>query len=301
MGSKKVKYDFFVLKYLEGNKDLFNEKLVKEYLKTDKTEVELSKTILRLGTLEKIKRNDSFATMEDNYIWTAAIERINTDEESYVGKKGESTRKTYATNPDEGPLNDTVFLYDPQTRVLIAQRNRGGVALNAMLNFIIALSHSEKIDLEIMIDPKILDKLDKIPLIKSIEYSIAQPSNFDDHQNKGRTPFGDIHLANKLKADNLKVVVGTDKNEYLERENTIRKVKSIIHSKNKVNTMKVNGFHGEEEEILDLVRQRIEHADNVKAGRGKKVSYIHIMDNILKAYRKKYQIISDYTKEERLN
>ncbi|WP_106494854.1 DUF6731 family protein [Lentibacillus sp. Marseille-P4043] len=300
MASKKIKYDFFLVKYLEGNTDIFNNKLTGEYAKANKTEVELAKTVLRIGALNKIKRNESFATMENNYVWVAAIERINTDEESYVGKRGESSRKTYAADPDEGPLNDTVFLYDPQTGVIIVQRNRGGVSLNAMLNFIIAICHSEKIDLEIMIDPKILDKLDKIPLIKSIEYSVAKPTDLSDHKNKDRTTGGDIRLANKLKANKLKVVLGADKGEYLERSSAIKKVKSIIHSKSDVGVMKVNGFHGDVEETLDLVNQRIVHAETVKAGRGKKVNYINIMSNIERAFRKKYKAISDFTKKDRV-
>ena len=296
MASKEVRFDFFVLKTKNAKSDIFDQHLQKEALLANKTEVDVFGYTLRIGSIRKCRRNLSLSTDKNNYLWIVAIERINLKDEAYVGKKGKTGRDIYAASPDEGPLNDTVFLYDPKTGVIIIQRARGGVNQSGMVSFITNLCNIQDVELELMIDPKILDKLDKLPLVKSIEYSIAIPTKLKSLKSDDRGILGDIKLAKLLGGESLKVVIGADKDEYLERKSTVQKVKTILKSNKSISKMKVHGYNNEDYEILDLVNKRIEYSETINAGRGKKVSYIHIMDTIENAFRAKETLITDYTK-----
>ncbi|TYS67042.1 hypothetical protein FZC76_16070 [Sutcliffiella horikoshii] len=296
MATKEVKFDYFLVKTPGQTHDVFDQNLINENQLINKTEVDVFGYTLRIGSMRKLKRNISLPDLVDNYLWVVSVERINLTDEAYVGKKGKAGRATYAANPDEGPLSDTVFLYDPKTAVIIVQRARGGVNQSGMINYISKLCKVDEVELEVMIDPKVLDKLDKIPMVKSIEYSIATPTQLGEYKDDQRGIFGDIKLAKLLGGSNLKLVIGADKNEYLETKKAIEKVKMILKTSQKVSVMKVNGTKDGEEEILDLINKRIQYKERINPGRGKKVSYVHIMDTIENAYRSREKIIIDYTK-----
>ncbi|RAS75723.1 DUF6731 family protein [Priestia endophytica] len=296
MATKEVKFDFFLVKIPGQTHDVFDKFLDKEHSLSNKTEIDMFGYTLRIGTMEKCRRNLSIPDIEDNYLWKVSVERINVSDEAYIGKKGKAGRETYASNPDEGPLSDTVFLYDPKTAVIIVQRARGGVNQSGMISYISKLCNIDEVELEVMIDPKVLDKLDKLPMVKSIEYSIATPTQLSEYKDDRRGIFGDIKLARLLGGSNLKIVIGADKNEYLEKVKAVEKVKMILKTSQKVSVMKVNGLKDGEEEILDLINKRIQYKEKINPGRGKKVTFLHIMDTIENAYRAKEKIIIDYTK-----
>lgn len=295
MATKRVNFDFFTVHYGQSNTDTFDEKLKIEDKKNNKSEIETFGYLLRIGDLKKVKRNNAFATMDDNYFWVGAIERIDVKEEAYAGKKGVPGRSTYAAGEDEGPLKDTVFLYDPKTGVLILQRSRGGLTHNNMTNFISSMCHDENVILKVMIDKKVLTKLDKLPLVKSIEYSVSVPSP-KSLSNNNRAVHGDINLLNHIQGNKMNIVIGADKDNQLSKKNAITKVKDLLGSKEDVKRLVVKGYNNNDLEILDLINNRVESNKKVDAGPGKKVSYIHIMDTIIIVFREKYKLIQDYTK-----
>lgn len=295
MSTKKINFDFFTLHYGQNTSDTFDEKLELESTKANYTEIEMFGYILRIGSLKKVKRNKDFASMDKNYLWVGAIERIDVKDEAYAGKKGVPGRSTYAAGADEGPLKDTVFLYDPKTGVLILQRSRGGLTHNNMTNYISSLCHDENVILKVMVDKKVLTKLDKIPIINTIEYSISVP-NPDSLKNDNRAVHGDINLLNLIKGNKLNVVIGADKDNKLNKRNAISKVKDLLGSNQDVKRLVVKGYNNKDLEILDLISERIEANKKANAGVGKKVSFIHIMDTIEIVYRDKFNLIQDYTK-----
>lgn len=296
MATKRVSFDFFTVHFGPGtNEDKFDKKLTLENSKQIKSEIEVFNYLLRIGSLKKVKKNQSFPSMDDNYLWVGAIERINVSDEAYAGKKGVPGRSTFASGDDEGPLKDTVFLYDPKTGVLILERSRGGLYHANMTNYISSLCHDENVILKIMVDSKVLTKLEKLPVINSIEYSISTP-NPSSLSNNGRAVHGDINLLNLLNGNKLNIVIGTDKDNYLKKANALTKVKDLLSSKESISRLVVKGTNNSDLEILDLIKERIEASKKVNAGAGKKVSFVHVMDTIVDVYRDKENLIKDYTK-----
>lgn len=292
---KDISFDFFTVSYGQHTTDTFDIKLTEEFNEINKSEIDTLGYLLRIGDLKKVKRNEAFVSLEGNYIWVGVIERINVKDEAYAGKKGTPGRNVYAEGVDEGPLNDTVFLYDPKTGVLILQRSRGGIYHSNMTNFISSLCHNDDVILKLMIDDKILTKLEKLPVINSIEYAISTPAP-QSMENDGRPLHGDLALLNKINGNKLHLVIGADKDSYLKKASAIRKAKDLLSTKENVTKLIVKGTNNSDLEILDLIKHKVDAKKRVDAGVGKKVSFIHIMDTIVLVYRDKENLIKDYTK-----
>ncbi|AJD91523.1 hypothetical protein JMA_22060 [Jeotgalibacillus malaysiensis] len=293
MPTKLINFDLFKIYYGQNKQDTFDLKLDEEFKKNIKTEINVFDYILRIGELKQVKRNSAFPDLIDNKLWIGVIERINVTEEGYTAQIGKSGRKTYATGDDEGPLNDTVFLYDPKSGVLILQRSRGGAAHTNMTNFVSSMCKDENVTLKILVDKKTLSKLDKLPQIDTIEYQIAKPNPKTFRDNK-RELNGDIKMLNKMKGEKMKVIIGEQKDVLLDKQMVRQKVKSLLESEDEVSRLIVKGYNNADREVLDLIKHKIQAHKKVTADPGHKVSYIHIIDVMESIFREKENLIKDF-------
>lgn len=295
MAQKKVNYDFFTINYGDGiKKDMLSEQLEKELGIVNAKKLNNVKVFdftARVRHIEKRKINKKLNEYKDNYYWVVSIERLNTNDEAYVGDLN-GARDTYGQGPDQGPLTDTVFLFNPLNGVLILQRSRGGMGMGAFTKYLSKLTGAEDLTLEIIVDPNTISKLNKISAIKSIEYKISPPTNFKSFSKETRSFQGDLQLAKKLSGANLKVVIGAEKGEVLNKENAVKKIKSFLNAEVDASVLRVNGQISGEVEVLDLISKKIVYTKVFNLTKGKKVTFVNLLDALEDAYNAKKTLLN---------
>lgn len=297
MATKRINFDFFTVNnIIEQNKDLLDLVLQSEFNNVKRNiynNVNLFGYLARVREIYKNPVNPALTISQGgDYYWIVTVERVNTDEEAYVADEL-GNRQTYGNGPNEGPVIDTVFLYNPNNNIFVVNRSRGGLGFNHLTTYLSNLTGSEDLILEIIIDPDVLDKLNKIPLIKYVEYSISSPTTFKAVSNKSRTLDGDFELARKLLAGRMKIIIGSEKGGKLSLENVKAKVKTILSlGESEIKGLVVKGERGGSEETLDLIKQRVIFTKVVNVPKGKKVNYIMIMDYAEEAYKDKSKLLN---------
>jgi len=296
MPTKTINFDFFTVNNVVEQKiDVLDTVLQKELLNVKNNvfnNVKMFGYFARVRAISKNPTNTSIPISQGGeYYWVVTVERVHTDEESYVADAA-GNRQTYATGPDEGPVIDTVFLYNPNNKIFVVNRSRGGLGFNHLTTYLSKLTDMEDLILEIIIDPNVLDKLKKIPMIKYVEYNISVPTNLSALGDPNRGFEGDIKLAKKLLAGRMKVILGSDKGKKLSLENVKSKVNSVLSMGESVKGLLVKGEREGIEETLDLIKQRVIYTKKVNIPKGKKINYIMIMDIAEEAYKVKSKLLN---------
>lgn len=214
--------------------------------------------------------------------WIGYVEKLNVFDEAHIGDIN-GDRQTLASNDDQGPIFDTVFLYNPITNVLVLHRNKSGLGTNTFARFIGKLIGDEDLQLELVIDPDTLARLTKMSIIKSIDYKISKPKNYKFAQDKGRSVDADMELVKFFQGDNIKVTIG---GEQLGKENLVTKVKKLLRSPDSISKLEVKGEANGDPDLIDLIKKRIVHTKKYSVTKNKKVTEIMLMDEILIGYNK---------------
>ncbi|MBK5446844.1 DUF6731 family protein [Peribacillus sp. TH24] len=275
MPTRKVTFDFFTFKCPTDQnilvKTLEMELKIRQLNKH--SNVPLFDYVCRIWDIEK----------SPEQYYKCNVEKINILDEAHIGDTG-NKRTTVATNPNQGPLFDTAFLYNPLNHVLILQRNRSGLGHASFTSFLGRLTQKDDIELELILDPNILVKLEKMSLVKKVSYTISKPTSYEFARDKNRSMDGDLALMENLQGDTLKVEIGSNKGKELTLENAKSKIKSILGLSGKISRLNVRGQIGEDLETIDLIKHRVRHVEPFKLTKGKKITVPMIMDSLPKAY-----------------
>lgn len=276
MPTKNVTFDFFTFK-CPSNQNALVEALEKEM------------NIRKNNKLNNIKLYDYFCriwdikkTQEGYYICN--VEKINVLDEANIGDLS-SQRTTVATNPNQGPLFDTAFFYNPKNEIIILQRNRYGLGHRSFISYLSKLLNRDDVDLELVIDPDTLIKLKKMSLVKKLEYTISKPTNLQFAKNENRSLDGDLKLAKELSGSSLKVEIGSEKGSNLSLNEVKRKVTSLLGLSDNIKRLNVRGQIGEDLETIDLIKNRIIYTEKYKLTKGQKVTVPMVLDTFEKAYK----------------
>lgn len=245
---------------------------------------------LKLGQLNTIKVFDSYCRIrvldQRNKCWLGDIEKLNVLDEAHIGDlKG--TRQTLATGEDQGPLFDTIFLFDPLTEVIIVHRNRTGLGIGGLRKFLSLILDDEDLDLEIVLDETAFNKFDQMSLIQEVEYNIAKP-NERVFKDDNRSANGDITLMKRLRAERMYLKIGAPKNDPLFLEAAKEKVKSILRHQDgdfESSTLKVKGMLNGSIDTVDLIKKRMVYGQKFNLTKGKKLTPPLLMDSIAGAYK----------------
>lgn len=276
MPTKKVTFDFFTFK-CHSDQNALKNALDKE------------KALRSKGGLNNIKLFDYVARIWDieqthEGYYVCNVEKINVLDEAHIGDIS-NQRTTVATQPNQGPLFDTSFLYNPRNEVIVLQRNKHGLGYSSFTSYLSKLTGKDDIELEIVIDPDVLVKLKKMSLIKKLTYTISKPTNLKFSRNDNRSLNGDLMLAKMLSGDCLKVEIGAEKGKELTLADVKKKISSLLGLSGNVSKLNVRGQIGEDMETIDLIKHKVSYVEKFKLTKGKKVTVPMILDTLPKAYK----------------
>lgn len=218
----------------------------------------------------------------DNKLWVGYVEKINTLDEAHIGDLG-GKRETLASNDDQGPIFDTVFLYNPVNNVLVLHRTRSGMGTTAFAKYLSKLVGDDDLELEVVIDPDALKRLEKISMVKSIDYKISKPTNFKFLKDNKASFNSDLALVKLFQGENIKITIGGQK---LEKENILTKVKQLLKAEDGISKLEVKGEANGEPDTIDLIKNRVVHTKKYSVSKNKKVTEVMLMDEILIGYSK---------------
>ncbi|MGG2111933.1 hypothetical protein ABFY60_15645 [Lysinibacillus pakistanensis] len=290
MVTKTIRCNFFYFQEFENGKidDMFEKQKV--ILNNKKvTNIKVSNFFLRITFLEKHSEINK-------HWWVGIIERLETTEEvessNLVGDK-----KVYASGEDEGPIKNTGFLYDPQTKTVALHKKIGGVNdvnfgifIRRLLKQLGVVNNKiNEYKLHVLPDLNKLDRLRKAPHIHSLEYSFKLPENYTSIKSEDRAIVGDIFLASKLGGSYMKVKIKADKMNVKETIQKVFRIKEL--GEDNVNTLKVVAEHNSIEEPLDLLSSRFTDFIDVELKRGKKETVVLIMDTVFKIFKNQQTLI----------
>lgn len=256
----------------------------------DKSAIEKSfkieSQIRNSGRVNNIKFPDFYARIrhieQEGKFWFGYVEKVNVFDEAHVGDLS-GIRQTLATKPDEGPVFDTVFLYNPVTNVLVLHRNRSGLGTTTFARYLGKLVGEDDLELEIVIDPDTLARLKKINIVRSIDYRISKPQNFTFAKGVNGSMNADLELVKFFKGDNIKVTIG---GEGLGKQNIVKKVQSLLKVSDGVSKLEVKGEHNGDPDTIDLIKNRIVHTKVYSLSKNRKLTEIMLMDEIKIGYKK---------------
>lgn len=292
MANKTIKFDYYQLTQTEQGTSL-NEILesIETELNTTPKKIRnigVSGYVLRIRNLYKVSLESK---NHGRYCWIGHIEKLDTYSEAYVGTV-DGERTTYAEGEDEGPIKDSTFLFDPFVNVFSSHRSNT-LSYMQLNSFLQELTNDEELELEVIVDPNVISKLDKIPEIKEVEYSIAAPQKWNKIALASNSVNDDLKLAAKLNAGRMKVVISPEKGQTIDKSNAIKKIKALLpYAKQEVTVLKVKGLKSEETDTLDLIHGKLDSTKFVSLPKGKKLTFVLVEEKIEEAYKEKFKLFN---------
>lgn len=276
MPTKKVTYDFYTFKCQSDQNALLNalENEIKLRNNEEINNISLFDFVARIWDIEK--------TNEGFYICN--VEKINVQDEANIGDL-QSKRTTIATTPNQGPLFDTAFMYNPKNEVIVLQRNWKGLTYKSFLTYLHKLTNNDEVKLEIIIDPDILVKLDKMDLVKKVHYTISNPTNLKFAENSNRGVNGDLEVAKNLLGNSMSVVIGSDRGKQLSLEMAKKKIKSLLKFPENISKLDVRGQVDENMETIHLVKHKVTHVEKFKLKKEERLTVTKILGALPVAYK----------------
>lgn len=276
MAQRSVTFDFFTLK--SNNLAQLEIALKKEL------------TLRSNNTVNNVKVFDFYARIRDikntNNVWIGNVENLNVLDQANIGDIG-GGRQAVATKADQGPLFDTIFLYNPLNSVIVLHRNRSGLGVTSFTKYLSELVNDEDLVLEIIIDPDTLIRLDKMALVQNFEYNISKPTNYTFAKEGARSLHSDLELLKLFSGEKMKVVIGSEKGKKLTRDIVIKKVKALLSNETaNVTKLDVKGYIDGEVDTLDLIKNRVIHTKKFNLKKGQKVTDVMLIDAVEEAYNK---------------
>ncbi|WP_142965559.1 hypothetical protein [Enterococcus casseliflavus] len=269
----KKRFDFFSLKYVfKGNNSYDMSRINKFLAETEKKlnngeEIKpiecYSQVFIGISSISKviIDRNQG----DEDYFWLINFSKVDTEKESSVANvksdiiKG---RKYYASSKDEGPVTDTVVVFNPFNTVIIIPTNRDGFGRGTLKTFLYKTVKQKGAEISIIVDQSSLNKAELMKKPKEIVLNVAKIANID----KIRDPKTTAQTAQNLMLDgesdrmHLKFYSSSSFNGKIK--DIVASLKGFINNeKIEASTLKIIGEHDEEPQIIDLVDERVVFID----------------------------------------
>jgi len=247
LDTKLVKFDFFTIDNIDVN-DLVN--------KLDRALI--SKPVKHQGYFGRI---ESYTTDDSIRIGLAA--KLRMDEVPYIASITEPGLHNINLKDDEGVANISSFIIAPEYRVLVLQRSYYGVRAGLMLHMLESLTGSSGIELNIMIDTKTLEKLNKMQVFSRFTFKVANPTNPNAYKNmpvKQAALLADHYQARNVK---MELSMGSERKQFMSVDAVKESARSLLKlsKDNEVSlqNLVIRGkeFKDDNMSTLDLIQQRL--------------------------------------------
>jgi hypothetical protein len=163
----------------------------------------------------------------------------------------------------EGLGEETSFLYRLEHSILVLQVNRNGVRAGAFADYFSRMG-DVPVALDPVVDPQALERLDRMPVIRSFTFRVAAGDNLGHYRAAGRRFVDAVRLAEQLNGVQIDVLV--NRGHYRGsldsggvRELARRLLQIRRRNEREVTKLEVTGRMQEDgpPEVLDLLEHRV--------------------------------------------
>lgn len=288
-------FDFFKLCYEDKQGKNYDyskinneiQKVYERLIGDKKTEVSFIKCFSSFYTgFNLIKKVD---LSDEAYMWVFCLSKVDVQKEAIVNDISKSVsegRSVYGESKDEGPTVETVILFNPFNGVVIIPRNRSGVGKSLLLNFFYRITRKTGGFLEILINNTTLENIAKIDSMQELEFSIKRIYDPNKLKNNNRKTKKDEEIIDALEADKMFVKYKSDKLNVSKVVGYIKDVFKISTGDKTVDKLIIKGTEGDNEQIIDLISNRLVYVDDkVALNNQGKLTIDSMCKSIEKAYR----------------
>lgn len=292
-------FDFFRLRYVAREKNdidysKLDLKLNEHYnlyknKETTKVRYIKCKNTLYIGITEISKIVSKID--ENNYYWVFNLSKVDTEKEAIVGNIDMDVtngRKVYAGEENEGPSTDTVVIFNPHNGIVVIPRSQSGVGKELLCKYFYKISRKQGAILDVVVDYTDIDNLKDIDNIKSVEYSIYKIVNPNKLNNELSSANKSIKTMKEVEASKLLLTLSAPSLNIKKTVDYIKKVLSIKENKNsgyELKKMLIKGENGDDDQIIDLISNRLIFVDNqVELNNNGKLLINSMIKSIKKAY-----------------
>jgi hypothetical protein len=182
--------------------------------------------------------------------------------------------------PDEGLGEESAFLYDPATCVIVLQSNRLAATASSVIRFIEGFALGEgPLDLEPIMSPEAIDKLSHFQSITSLHVNMAAMDLGHAFGDKQHSATHLASIAEELNAPSIKLEVSVGhqwRKKELSLDSVKKFIRSLVSAKSGVELKQVaisGKTDNEDFEALDLITQRLKEVVEVEPDEGRGTSY----------------------------
>jgi len=179
---------------------------------------------------------------------------------------------------DEGLGNESAFLYDSRTQVVVLQRNRMGPSASALALYFQDKSGVQPIILQPVLQRNAMSRLAKLKEVQKIEINFAGITNpaFYKNARLGVTEFLDLMERFQAPCASMTLSMGRDDGSLFLKEisKLARSVVKWPAGTEQVTKMEISGVTDDDEkDVFDLLRYRMIEVGTVEESRHRRVSY----------------------------
>jgi len=171
---------------------------------------------------------------------------------------------------DEGLGEETAFLYDPKTKILVTQRNRFAVSTSAFARYWVLRCGIDVLSLNPVLRSDAMKRMEQMRVHRKLEVSVAGLNNMQIFQNQGKGVGALVDLSTEFKAPIVSIAVSMGHNkgtlakvkDYADK--LMKAVNTSTSSRNQkksgaVTKILVSGKEGDDEptEVVDLLEDRM--------------------------------------------
>lgn len=285
MATKKVKFDFYRFDY-ENKNELWN-----------KMDSLLPKHDIVRYRGQPI-RMQNYKILGDERIGSAT--KIRMTELPLKANINAPDLDKLELNDDEGITNITAFVIIPKYSTLILQRNQQGVRAGSFIHLLESLIDISDISLDVMLEPDVISKLEKMTAIRTYTLRVTSPIDKDTYEEMSVNKTAE--LAKHYGGRSIKVEIGMGQGnpkESLLIDKVKQSAKSILKMKSdeqvQVESLIIRGKDFDDEKInpLDLIEQRITCEVEVPIS-GREYLQNELEGAASRAYNEKKEVIEKY-------
>ena len=243
------------------------------------------------------------AVQDSSGIWTGDLVRIRMDNLP-VKASIKGSKNDLGLLADEGLGEETAFLYDQASGVLVLQRNRLGVSMPRFSDYFSrVLDWQPIVSLLPIISGDALQRLHDISEHRRIEMRVQAPNGAGFLRDSHCAVAGVAGIMDEMGATSVSITIGVSHGKRsLNKKRLIETVKALIPFTEKgsaVRSLKMTGRDAEDEIVpLDFIKDRIFFETELTSGANRRISYDERKRAVRLAWATKKQEVLDILASE---
>ncbi|MEA5567516.1 DUF6731 family protein [Anabaena sp. UHCC 0399] len=205
---------------------------------------------------------------------------------------------------DEGIGEQSAFIYDPATNILLLQSNKHGVSPgNFARYFELIISSNASIYIDPVIQLDALQRLEQMKTVKKLNISIAALENMSVFENSGLEEFVNLTTAYQAPAIDIEFKVSRSKKSSLPLEKVRNATTALLcisnQNQSQVKKIRISGSSDDDDNLyVDLLKDKMRESIQIKASTGQRnIPYLERQKALRDAWEKrKSEIFKMYGK-----